>query len=142
MSGLAYMHAPSARDQPNKAAVYHGDLKGVSYLSHAVYMHRFTISLIYKDNVLVEVLIGRRQIKYPIGKITDFGLASIQTKGKNGLPTAPTEALRWVSPELAKFYVHTVSEEEEETYRNLLEKADVWSFALTTLEVSVYYYYH
>jgi serine/threonine protein kinase len=66
------------------------------------------------------------------GKITDFGLSHILHSTIGGLESAnslSSEAIRWRAPEMADI-------EEGSDMRDLaLEKADVWSFSLTALEV-------
>jgi hypothetical protein len=67
------------------------------------------------------------------GKITDFGLSytfnpsSVIDSGNSQV----SDAFRWRAPELA-----SLENDNVEMYNNYMEKADVWSFALTALEVS------
>jgi hypothetical protein len=45
-----------------------------------------------------------------------------------------SEAVKWQAPELAK-----VGQEDIQGREKLLEKADVWSFGITSLEVSQHF---
>ena len=63
------------------------------------------------------------------GKITDFGLSHILGSAME-TSSSSSYARRWQAPELA--WVEEKDPTEREKY---LEKADVWSFALTSLEV-------
>lgn len=66
------------------------------------------------------------------GKITDFGLSSILGSKFLIESSQQTSAIRWQAPELAH-----VAEDVIEGRKMLLQKADVWSFAMTALEVSI-----
>jgi hypothetical protein len=45
-------------------------------------------------------------------------------------------AIRWTAPEMARFMID--SEDKHVEKEPFLEKADVWSFAMTALEVRTY----
>jgi serine/threonine protein kinase len=68
------------------------------------------------------------------GKITDFGLSSILGSKIHSASSKLSDAVKWQAPELAK-----VREESFEGREKLLEKADVWSFGITSLEVSQHF---
>jgi serine/threonine protein kinase len=65
------------------------------------------------------------------GKITDFGLSYIMRSELDKSSSQMSAALRWRAPEMSE-----VKDDDEEGRKNYMEKADVWSFALTALEVS------
>lgn len=66
------------------------------------------------------------------GKITDFGLSSILGTSLSEKNSQISGAYRWAAPEL--YLLRHTSKEDREKH---LEKADVWSFAMTCLEVSL-----
>jgi serine/threonine protein kinase len=72
---------------------------------------------------------------FPIGKITDFGLASVLGPTGVEVNSMETAAVRWTAPEMARLMVDSGSKEKYPQKKNFLEKADVWSFAMTALEV-------
>jgi serine/threonine protein kinase len=130
MDGLTYMHSEQVGNF-NKKMICHGDLKGVSRYdfisSSSKYSH-------LQNNYLVELHSadgGELQIT---GKITDFGLSHIldlnPIPGIESANSQVTQAIRWRAPEMAH-----VEEEDISNREKLLEKADIWSFALTALEV-------
>jgi hypothetical protein len=65
------------------------------------------------------------------GKITDFGLSSILGSALRMGSSLISNALKWPAPELAAF-----EDDDFEQCEIYLEKADVWSSALTSLEVN------
>jgi serine/threonine protein kinase len=85
---------------------------------------------ICQNNYLVELdeLVPRRP--RITGKITDFGLSAILGSTTRGGSSQVSEAVRWQAPELAPFRENDFTGREKH-----LEKADVWSFGLTALEV-------
>jgi serine/threonine protein kinase len=64
------------------------------------------------------------------GKITDFGLSWILGEQFREESSQYTKAIRWRDPELAHKDITSIKIREQ-----YMEKADVWSFALTSLEV-------
>lgn len=66
------------------------------------------------------------------GKITDFGLSTIMNAESSNANSQFSAARRWRAPELKDLEDGELELEEQ---LSLLEKADVWSFALTSLEV-------
>jgi len=114
MDGLTFMHSEQRIGTFDKKMICHGDLKG--------------------NNYLVEIGIdshdpGKPQIT---GKIIDFGLSHIisSISSLESGNSQVSDALRWRAPELAN-----VDDDDMATREQLMEKADVWSFALTSLEV-------
>lgn len=92
-----------------------------------------------KNNFLVELELDEldpSKVKIT-GKITDFGLSSVLSSGTIGANSMLSAAFRWQAPELQE-----IEECEPEKRVPLLEKADVWSFALTSLEVRSLYLSH
>jgi serine/threonine protein kinase len=65
------------------------------------------------------------------GKITDFGLSSILGSDFQTANSQMSDALKWRAPELSRIKGNDIKGREKH-----LEKADVWSFGLTSLEVS------
>jgi serine/threonine protein kinase len=129
MAGLEYMH--SERDSPPKVKIYHGDLKGVSL--NLILLEYSFIRVDEQDNFLVHWELERGSPKAVLtGKITDFGLSSIISPLHQSRNVSLTQATRWLAPEI-KFA-------EDDTVPKLsshqLEKADVWSFAITALEIA------
>lgn len=95
-----------------------------------------TTSMIIQNNYLVELKSdemepgmapSRLRVR---GKITDFGLSTIMNAESSNASTQFSAARRWRAPELKE-----LEDLEPEEQLSLLEKADVWSFALTSLEV-------
>lgn len=114
--------------QSTKGIICHGDLKGVRS-SHIL----SPLSDGSQSNYLVHLEMPDPQkpgTSTPniTGKITDFGLSSIIGIQFQLINSKVTEAFKWRAPELAKMEAgETVS----------LEKSDVWSFAITSLEVDI-----
>jgi serine/threonine protein kinase len=127
MDGLAYMHSEETVGNFHKEMICHGDLKGVGVCSMR-YGSMIELGAI-QGNYLVELdeSIPRPTIT---GKITDFGLSAILGSTKREGSSLVSEAVRWQAPELAPFREDDFAGREKH-----LEKADVWSFALTALEV-------
>jgi serine/threonine protein kinase len=86
---------------------------------------------------LVEIQRGDRDPSKPkvTGKITDFGLSWIIGETSNDEKVRYSEAMRWQAPELSNENL------DAENREKIMEKADVWSFAMTSLEVSVSLYH-
>lgn len=84
-----------------------------------------------QTNYLVEVNDDRNPDQVQItGKITDFGLSHVLSSGLDSGNSQISQAFRWQAPELAN-----IADEDVTGRERCMEKADVWSFALTSLEV-------
>lgn len=132
LDGLTYMHSEKRIGQFHKKKICHGDLKGVSQVFCHVEGGVGLIGRMLQSNYLVQLepaspsLPDAQSIR---GKITDFGLSYILDSELKSSISRVSEALKWRAPEMAAF------EEDIAGREGYLEKADVWSFALTSLEV-------
>jgi hypothetical protein len=90
------------------------------------------LGAICQNNYLVELDESVPRRPTITGKITDFGLSAILGSTTRGGSSQVSEAVRWRAPELAAFQEDDLAGREKH-----LEKADVWSFALTVLEVTL-----
>ena len=68
------------------------------------------------------------------GKIIDFGLSFILGSDFDKVNSQVSQVYRWRAPELAN-----IDESDVSMVSQHMEKADVWSFSLTSLEVSRYF---
>jgi len=116
VDGLTYMHSEQRIGNFDKKMICHGDLKGNNYLVE-----------IEPDDLHP----GKSKIT---GKIIDFGLSyrlGPNDEEQGDEDSQVTDAYRWRAPEMTAEVVRN------EAIRNsCMEKADVWSFALTSLEIN------
>jgi serine/threonine protein kinase len=91
---------------------------------------------ISQNNYLVEIEQDGTNPSKPTvtGKITDFGLSSILGLESDTESSLVSLAVKWQAPEMAR-----LSNKDIKSRRKYLEKADVWSFGLTALEVALLY---
>jgi hypothetical protein len=88
------------------------------------------LGAICQNNYLVELEESIPRRPRITGKITDFGLSAILGTTTRGGSSQVSGAIRWQAPELAPF-----REDDFAGRAEYMEKADVYSFALTALEV-------
>lgn len=122
------MHSEDKNGTIEKQMICHGDLKGVR-------LHHASPSLnksIIQNNYLVELERDETAPSKTIvkGKITDFGLSTIMNANPSIANSQFSAAFRWRAPELKD-----IEDLHPEKRLSLLEKADIWSFAITSLEV-------